>query len=196
MQVTTTTQNRAMDHDPYPTPLVQAERYTALADLYQQHGRRVTRWAARLAGPWLEVEDIVQEVFLVAYQQLPGFRGEALLSTWLFGITNNVVRHRRRKERLRHWLLGKASADPSLQVARPTPVEELERSQATSIVYRALDGMAEKYRTPFVLFELEGLSGQEIADLTGVHPTTLRVQLLRAREQFAQRLSALEAKRP
>lgn len=183
-----------MDHEPYPTSLAQGPRPKAVVDLYREHGRRVTRWAARLAGPWLEVDDIVQEVFLVAHQQLAGFRGEALVTTWLFGITNNVVRHRRRKERLRHWLLGKAANEVPVQAPRLTPVEVLERNQASATVYRALDGMAEKYRTPFVLFEIDGLSGQEIVELTGVHPSTLRVHLLRARDQFAARIRVLQDK--
>lgn len=183
-----------MDHETYPTPLAQGQRPRAVADLYREHGRQVTRWAARLAGPWLEVDDIVQEVFLVAHQQLEGFRGDSLVSTWLFSITNNVVRHRRRKERLRHWLLGKAAYEPPIAAPRLTPVEVLERNQASSTVYKALDGMAEKYRTPFVLFEIEGLTGQEIAELTGVHPTTLRVHLLRARKQFAARVRVLQDK--
>lgn len=170
------------------------DRPLTIAELYRAHGKAVTRWAARLAGPGLEVDDLVQEVFLIAHQQLASFRAESQIKTWLFGITTNVVRHRRRKERIRGWLLQLVAAQPPPQPTRPTPVETLLRREASATVYKALQGMPEKYRTPFVLFEIEGLSGQEICELTGVHPTTLRVHLLRARQRFAKEVQALAAK--
>lgn len=159
-------------------------------EMYREHAQTVARWAARLAGPSVEPEDVVQEVFLIAHRQLDGFRGDSRLSTWLFGITRNVVRHRRRGEQLRRLLLGVAR-DANAPDTRPTPIEEVERREATSILYRVLDGMAEKYRTVFVLYEIEGLSGPEIAALTGIGEATLRVHLFRARAQFAKRLKLL-----
>src|SRR5947209_4983183 len=75
---------------------------------YRAYSTSVGRWAARMAGPALDVEDIVQEVFLVAHQRLSKFRGESSLATWLFGITERVIWHRRRKERWRRWLGGSA----------------------------------------------------------------------------------------
>ncbi|MDX2019611.1 MAG: sigma-70 family RNA polymerase sigma factor [Deltaproteobacteria bacterium] len=176
--------------------VTQGDRPAGIAELYRAHGKQVTRWAARLAGPSLEVDDIVQEVFLVAHQQLATFRGDSQLSTWLFGITANVVRHRRRKERVRRWLMGLVSAEPVPMPSRPTPVEVLLRNEASATVYRALQTLPDKYRTPFVLFELEGLSGQQICELTGINPSTLRVHLLRARQRFAEAVRALAAKEP
>ena len=175
---------------PRPTPPpgpTSADVFTTRG-LFREHGDAVARWAARLGGPLLEVEDVVQEVFLTAHRQLPTFRGDAKPATWLFGITQNVVRHRRRRERLRRLVFG-ASTDAADAVSnRPTPVEMLERREAERAVYAALSGLADKYRTVFILFEIEGLSGAEIAELTGLHPTTLRVHLHRARAQFASRL--------
>jgi RNA polymerase sigma-70 factor (ECF subfamily) len=165
------------------------------ARLYRDHVQQVARWAARLGGPALEVEDVVQEVFMIAHRQLEKFRGDSLVSTWLFSITHNVVRHRRRKENLRRFLLVAAQGESRDRPLRPTPVEELERREATSTVYRALDGLREKYRTVFILFEIEGLSGPEIAELTGLSPATLRVRLFRARAQFAERLRGLVSER-
>jgi RNA polymerase sigma-70 factor (ECF subfamily) len=160
---------------------------------YLQHVQLVNRWAARLAGPELETEDVVQEVFMIAHRRLDSFRGAAKLSTWLFGITQNVVRHRRRKERLRRWLLGAASDARHLEPARPTPVEDLERREATKTIYRLLDGLPDKYREVFILFEIEGLSGAEIAALAGLNLTTVRVRLHRARARFLSGLRVVTA---
>ena len=73
------------------------------------------------------------------------------------------------------------------------PGRELERREATGTLYRVLDGMREKYRTVFILFEIEGLSGPEIAALTGLSAATLRVRLFRARAQFFEKLRAIGA---
>ena len=75
-----------------------------IEELYRSHAAAVEHWAARLAGPSLDVEDIVQDVFLIAQRRLPKFRGESTPATWLFGITERVIWHRRRKDRWRRWL--------------------------------------------------------------------------------------------
>jgi RNA polymerase sigma-70 factor, ECF subfamily len=165
----------------------------SVADLYRLHGTQVHRWAARLAGPSLESDDIAQEVFMIAHRRMAEFRGEALWSTWLFGITQNVVRHRRRKQRVMNILYGKLANQPEPAPNRPTPIEALEQREATSLVYRALDGMPDRYRVPFVLFEIDGMSGQAISELTGIHPATLRVRLLRARKAFESRVITLKS---
>ena len=73
------------------------------AGIYGDHAPTVARWAARLGGPAADVEDIIQEVFLVASRRLGEFREGARVSTWLFGITAKVAANERRRRRLRHW---------------------------------------------------------------------------------------------
>lgn len=166
-----------------------------LGAIYRAHAQTVARWAARLAGPLLDPEDVVQEVFLIAQRLLPGFRGEAQVTTWLFRITRNVVRHRRRRARL--WRLLRDAGDDAARRAasqRPSPLEDLERLEAQATVYRVLDAMSDKYRTVFVLFEMEGLSGQEVAALMGQRLSTIWVWLHRARAQFLRELERMDQK--
>ena len=160
--------------------------------VYRAHVDRVARWAARLGGPSVDVDDVVQDVFVVVHRQIAGFRGEASLSTWLYRITANVVRDRRRRERWRRWLTV-LSSDFAARLPAPgaTPLETVEQREAIERVYRVLDGMNERYRTLIVLFEIEKLSGGEIAELTGMRPSTLWVVLHRARAQFDKRLARL-----
>jgi RNA polymerase sigma-70 factor (ECF subfamily) len=164
-----------------------------VGEVYRAHAQRVAAWAARLGGPSVDAEDVVQEVFLIVHRLLPTFRGDAQVTTWLFRITQNVVRHRRRQGRWRRWLGGSAD-DVAGNVAsgRPTPVEDLERRQASDLVYRVLDGMSDRYRTVIVLFELEQRSGEEIAELLGTKVATVWVWLHRARAQFAKRLAKID----
>jgi RNA polymerase sigma-70 factor (ECF subfamily) len=161
--------------------------------LYRAHAQTVARWAGRLGGPAIDVEDVVQEVFLTVHRLLPEFRGEAKITTWLFRITQNQVRHQRRKLRFRQFLSGSA-ADVIGQTAstKPTPVEMLEQRQANATIYRVLDGMSDKYRTAFILFEIEQVSGEEIAALMGQKVSTIWVWLHRARAHFAAGLEKLD----
>jgi RNA polymerase sigma-70 factor, ECF subfamily len=169
-------ENQQLPRPDEPVPL-------ELGAIYEAHAARVASWAAQLGGPKLEAADLTHEVFLRVERELPSFRGQARLTTWLYGITANVVREHRRaasRRRLRHLFGGRAQHSQRT----PTPVEALERRQASALVYDVLDRMNDKYRSVMILFEIEGLSGEEIAELTGVKLDSVWVRLHRARAQF------------
>jgi RNA polymerase sigma-70 factor (ECF subfamily) len=185
-------------------PRVQPEPLD-VATLYRSHGAAVARWVARLAGPGLEPEDLVQEVFLIAQRKLPGFRGESSPARWLYRIAERVVWHRRRKQRQQepsrsrwHRLFfagraGVAEIEPAdLPSPDPSPLDVVQTRQAATLFYRALEGMNERHRAAFILFELEELSGAEIAALQDVAVGTVWVWLHRARAQFLAKLGELE----
>jgi RNA polymerase sigma-70 factor (ECF subfamily) len=179
---------RAQSHAPRSPESVNIE------DLYREHAATVARWATRLGGPDIDPEDVVHEVFLVAHRRLGEFRGEAKPATWLFRTTDLIVRSHRRKARLRALLRrsvaheGNGAYGGSSAIS---PVEDLIERQRARSVYRALESLDDKYRSVFVLFEIEGLSGDEIAALTGIKVATVWVRLHRARERFVRRIHAL-----
>jgi RNA polymerase sigma-70 factor (ECF subfamily) len=164
-----------------------------IEELYRQHAPTVARWAARLGGPSVDVQDVVQEVFLVARRRLRRFDGAAKVTTWLFRATQRIVLAARRKARLRRWL-SRTPADlaPAAPRPRPTPLETVERDELAGVVYRLLDQLPERQRQVLILFEMEGLGAAEIAALTGARPATVRVQLHRARCKFAELYEAWE----
>lgn len=158
-------------------------------DLYRVHARTVARWAARLGGPGVDVDDVVQEVFLVAKRRLRTFEGDGRVTTWLFRTTANIVAAVRRKQRLARWLgrgTGEAES-PGMGAAGPTPGEALEQRQEAERVYRVLDALPDRLRRVLILFEMEGLSTQEIAELTEARAATVRVWLFRARAKFQEK---------
>jgi RNA polymerase sigma-70 factor (ECF subfamily) len=169
-----------------------------LASLYREHAGTVARWAAHLGGPGADVEDLVHEVFLVAGRRLGDFRGDAKVTTWLYRITERVTRSRRRKDRMRRFFWRSRGDDvgAALAASHLSPVEELERRQATETVYRILDRLDEKYRTVLVLFELEGMSDEQIAALTGKKLATVWVHLHRARAQFLREMNRDDGRSP
>jgi RNA polymerase sigma-70 factor (ECF subfamily) len=161
-----------------------------LDEIYRLHAPTVARWVGHLGGPTADVDDLVHEIFLVADRRLSEFRGDAKLTTWLYRITERVVRGRRRNDRIRRWLgrTRRADLERTLTPAPLTPIEALERSRSVDTVYRILDRLPEKYREVLVLFELEGASGEEIASLTGRKPATVWVHLHRARQRFLEEM--------
>jgi RNA polymerase sigma-70 factor, ECF subfamily len=160
-----------------------------LAELYGRHAGQVERWARRLAGPRFDAEDLLHDVFLVVLRRQHEFRDEAKVSTWLFRITAQVVRWRRRNDALHRWLWGTHSrAYIEASPRGPTPVEEYERREDSLRLYAALDRLPEKYRTVLILFAIEENTGDEVADLLGVEVNTVWVRLHRARTKLADLL--------
>jgi RNA polymerase sigma-70 factor, ECF subfamily len=169
--------------DPSPVP----EGIGTVQEIYDRWAPEVERWARRLAGPRLDPEDLLHEIFLVVMRKRHEFRGEAKLSTWLFRITQQVVRWRRRNEAVRALLFGRHAAETAhVGASVPTPIEELERRERLTRLYVALDRLPDKYRTVLVLHSLEGLSGERIAELVGIETNAVWVRLHRARARLAE----------
>jgi RNA polymerase sigma-70 factor (ECF subfamily) len=156
--------------------------------MYGLHLAKVKRWTRRLAGPSADLEDLVHDIFLIALRKGFQFRGEATVETWLFNITQRVVWTKRRKSQLRQWLFGQNQTDLVPPEPR-TPQHELERREQNARLYQALDGLPDVYRTTLILYELEELSGEEVAQLTGVPLGTVWVRLHRGRERLMQILA-------
>jgi RNA polymerase sigma-70 factor (ECF subfamily) len=163
--------------------------------MYELHAHNVARWAERLAGPALDVEDIVHEVFAIAYERADKFRGDSSLSTWLFGITDKVVRHRRRKEKWRRWLSGSADETAGhLAGNGPDPLRLVERNEAAADVYLVLDRLPERDRQVLILCELEELAAEEVGQMLGIRQANVRLRLHRARARFTQAYQELVVK--
>ena len=164
-------------------PLAQPQ----VESMYETYASHVGRWAERLAGPTLDVEDIVHEVFTIAYEKAHRFRGQSSLSTWLFGITDMVVLHRRRKERWRRWLSGSANQTAGhLPSDGPDPFCLVARRQTAVEVYQVLDRLPERDRQILILCELEELDAQEAGQLLGIAQANARLRLHRARARFTR----------
>jgi RNA polymerase sigma-70 factor, ECF subfamily len=157
----------------------------SLGELYAEHAPAVLRWAARLGGPQIDAEDVLQEVFLKLQHELPTIRDPSRIHVWLFRCTANVVKHQRRKGRFRRYLTASSHNDLEAQgdVQAP-PDDSVERMQKRERLYSLLDRMSERDRRVLVLFELEQRSGEEIAELLQARVETVWVWLHRARARF------------
>ena len=158
----------------------------ALDALYREHFDFVWRLAARLGGPGLDADDAAQEVFLVVARKLDTYDGSSLVTTWLYGITLNVVRGLRRRNRIRRLF---ERDDPKADVAIES-VDRAEVREAHRIAYDILEKIAPKKREAFILAEFEGLSCEEIARVVGTRTETVWSRLHYARQEFEKRLAA------
>ena len=161
-----------------------------LDGLYREHFDFVWRMAARLGGPAIDAEDAAQEVFLIVARKLDTFDGSSLVTTWLYGITLNVVRGLRRRHRIRALFeRDEKSPEPAVQ-----SVDRAEVAEAHRIAYQILDKINPKKRECFVLAEFEGLSCEEIGKIVGAPTETVWSRLHYARKEFADRLASRRAK--
>ncbi len=157
---------------------------SSFEEAYRDYAQCTARWARHLGGASVDVEDVVQEVFLVVSKRLAAFRPEARFSSWLFEITRKIVANHRRRHRWRFWREERHGELSNAPTAVSDPVAELERKQRVAQFYTALDQLPEKYRTVLVLYEIEGMSTKAISELCRLNLSTLKVQLSRARERF------------
>lgn len=157
-----------------------------LEGVYREHFDFVYRKALRLGGPGLDAEDAAQEVFLIVARKLHTYDGTSLVTTWLYGITHNVVRAMRRRLRVRRFFERDDETGMDVPVRSVDRVEVLE---AHRIAYEILEKLAPKKREVFVLAEFEGLSCDEIAQLVGAKTETVWSRLHYARQEFSKRLT-------
>ena len=154
-----------------------------VAALYAQHAVFVGRIIKRLASPGPHVEDLLQETFIVAFKQRASFQGRSSVETWLYGIAENLCwRYRRGLSRFNVFHGRMSSHDDHEQPRLPS--DELEKKEAIAAVQRALAKLSFKQREVFVLYELEGREGDEIASMIGIPAGTVWTRLHQARKSF------------
>lgn len=155
--------------------------------VYEAHFSFVWRMLRRLGVRARDVEDVVQSVFLVVHRRLADFEGRSSLRTWLFGICMRVARDYRSSAYVRRVELSD-DATRSAASDGPDALQVFETHERARLVEQILDRMSEAQRIVFVLFEIEGLDGEEIAELLDVPLGTVRSRLRLARKTFSDEL--------
>jgi RNA polymerase sigma-70 factor, ECF subfamily len=152
--------------------------------IYEAHFAEVERWIRALGGPGMDLEDLAQDVFIVVKAKLDTFDGRNLRG-WLFQITRRTVSDHRRRAWFKNLFSRRSAVDlDDLRSQAPTPSEALERRERVLAVHRLLAKMSEKRRVAFTLFEINGYSGEEIAELLQIPLKTVWTRLHHARKDF------------
>ncbi len=175
----------------------QIDAFEALTTRYEQ---RVYSLALRMLRQEQDAEDVTQQTFLSALENLNGFRGEAAFSTWLLRIAAHaalkVIRKRRGLETVSLEEATEAGAEAEhvphpeyIADWRQSPAELVQRNETRRLLEDALARLDEKHRLVFLLRDVEGLSVKETASALGLSEANTKVRLLRARLQLREHLT-------
>lgn len=160
--------------------------------------RPIYALAYRTIGREDDARDVCQETFLRAFRALPGFRGQAKFSSWLYRITLNLCRDWMRRKRRAPFVSVPDNVDPvDLAVAEPSEtIEDLVvRRDLARIVERVMTRLPEEQRTAIILKEYHGLTFQEIAELMGCPLSTVKTRLYKGLAVVRRDLARLQEAR-
>jgi len=157
-------------------------------EIFREHGAFVWRVLRGLGTPADQLEDAVQDVFLVVHRKLAQFEARSSVKTWLFSIARNVAAnaHRRRKRKPEEPLALEpvsSSLDPAASV---------EAARASLFMARFLEQLDDDKRAVFVLGVIEGISAPELAQMLAIPVNTVYSRQRAARQAFREALERYE----
>ena len=171
----------------------------ALDVLFRQYEKPVIRLIYRMVGARDEAEDIAQEVFVKIVRALPGFRGDANLTTWIYRITMNHCLNYRRK-----WFIRQRTPTISLDVSPDSssdgaatpqiagdiedPMRVLLNTELHSKIQIALQKLSPQLRSIIILRDIEGMNYEEISETLGISMGTVKSRINRARSALREEL--------
>ena len=150
---------------------------SAFEAIYQRHSTSMYNLAYRMVGNPSDAEDLLQEIFLLAFNKLSSYQGQSALGTWLYRVaTNRCLDHLRsrakRYQTMTDSLDEKESLTPSAVKDTPAERVDLERSIAQ---------LPDSYRAAFLLYDVEGFDHKEVAHILGVAEGTSKSLVHKAR---------------
>lgn len=166
----------------------QAGDAAAFQRLVGPHVESVRRLARSFARSWADADDIAQEALIKAFRSLGSYRADAALSTWLHRITRNAgidwSRGRQASQRA-------AEREPEEGIADGAKGQEslVREKQRAEVLWEAIAELDPRLRVALVLFDIEGRSYEEVAEVEGVPVGTVRSRLSRARARLAELLA-------
>lgn len=166
---------------------------SAFDELMARHQNRVFNLCLWMLRDHEAANDAAQDTFIRAYRALGNFRGDCAFSTWLHRIAVNIAsdaaaRRKRTPQPLSELETDDNPAPEPAGPARDNPIETLTRSERRHAVREALDTLPDHHRVVLVLFDIQGHSYEEIAEVLELPIGTVKSRLNRARAALRERL--------
>jgi RNA polymerase sigma-70 factor (ECF subfamily) len=158
----------------------------AFEELYRQHSTRLFNLAWRMCGTRADAEDLLQEIFLLAYRKLPEFRGDSSVGTWLYRLAMNRCLDHLKSRQTRASGATSPLDEQTMLVSKHTGDGGIRRLD----LERAIARLPEGARAAFLLHDVEGFQHQEIACILGISEGTSKSQVHKARLRLRALLTA------
>ena len=177
---------------------VQAGDMAAFDELVLKHKDRLFNLVYWSVGDYQDANDCAQEIFIKVFKSIKKFRFESAFSTWLYRIAINTCKNRIKSSAYR-WKKNTVSLETSNSLKNgnpfseivngaPTPVMALEKKERTMRIQNAINSLPEEQNRVVVLRDIQGLSYQDISDITGLNLGTVKSRLARGRLELKNRL--------
>lgn len=168
--------------NPRPTNAVPDPK-TEFRRLVDDHAGFLWRALRHLGVRERDLEDVCQDVFLVAHRRFADFRGDSSVRTWLYGIAIRLASEHRRRAHIRREV---PTSEPPVAETRASGTERVEQSELRSLLGSILDELDDDKRAVFVLYEIEDLDMKEVAKAVGCPLQTAYSRLHAARDFVAR----------
>ena len=170
--------------------------FSAFEKLFERHRNLVYRFVYQMSNRRDDAEDLTQEVFVRAYQNLHRYRDEAKFTTWLLRIATNLATDRARMYQRRMSLEAQESGSRGalawMTVGNVSdPVENLEADRRVEALKKALAALPEHHRNVVILRDIEEMDYKDMAELLGCTVGGAKLRVLRARRALRDRVTAL-----
>ncbi len=179
----------------------QAGDKAAFDKLVLKHKDKLFNICYWFLGDKQEANDSAQDVFIKIYRSLKKFRLESAFSTWLYRIASNTCKNRlksleHRQKKKMVWLDNPGDLDNrehsvKIQAESPSPMLELEKKERMMLIQKAIGLLPAEQRTVVVLRDIEGLSYEEVTNITGFNLGTVKSRLSRARLELRKKLTGI-----
>jgi len=186
------------DRDTELIRAVQAGDVAAFDELVLKHKDKLFNVVFWFLGDYQEANDCAQEIFIKIFKSIKKFRFESAFSTWLYRIAINTCKNRVKSSAYR-WKKKTVSIERpesskngnpfhEIKNGSPSPANELEKKERLMLIQNAINSLPEAQNQMVVLRDIQGLSYQEIADVTGLSIGTVKSRLSRGRLELRNRL--------
>jgi RNA polymerase sigma-70 factor (ECF subfamily) len=170
----------------------------AFDEIVRRYASKMINLAYRITGDRELAEDIGQETFLRAYRSAARYREISKFSTWLHTIAINLCRNELRRRKFRMYSLeamAEKDEDSKIRIdiadEKGTPDREVERRELGRMIKKAVDTLPEKFKTPLVLRDMQGLTYEEIGGILDLPEGTVKSRINRARLRVKELLEPM-----
>lgn len=167
----------------------------AFDDLVRRYQDRLVHSLEHALGSREDALDVAQQAFVLAWQKLSSFRHEAAFYSWLYRIARNVAVSRVRRQRIGSGSLEQMQTasgfEPTDTSSESSPEHSMEQAEQVQLVQETLQKIADEFRQPLVLKDIDGFSYEQIAEILDIPLGTVRSRIFRGRQELIERLNRI-----